>query len=370
MGDSTQPEEERVVSAVAGAADEHESESYGAMIWRQYRKSKLNSLALLVIGALVLLGVVADFLAADKPIYLSMDGETYWFPNQFETPELRIYDNQMILERLGPEDTAVLPLVPYGYNTHDLEAVLEGPSERHWLGTDASGRDVLARVIHGTRVSLAVGFLCVIVLTFIGVVFGSVGGWTVGKSLFFKGWLGQVLGATPDFVLNRTIETLVSIPPLLIIIVIFNAILPQRWEAVITMSVVIAIIRWTSVARLIRGEILKVRTLEYVDAARVLGMSPLRIVLRHVIPNAISPVLVAATFATASAILIESSLSFLGFGIPDDMASWGSVLQGVRANHEAWWLGVFPGFAVFLTVTAFNLAGEGLRDAIDPRLRQ
>ena len=212
----------------------------------------------------------------------------------------------------------------------------------------------MARVIHGTRVSLSVGFLCVLALTAIGIVLGALGGFFAGPS---------------DFVVNRVIETIVAIPPLLVIIVLFNVWLPQRWEAVVAMSLVIAVIGWTGVARLIRGEILKIRVLEYVDAARVLGLSPLRIVVRHVIPNAISPVLVAATFATANAILVESSLSFLGFGIPDDMASWGSVLQGVRSDHEAWWLGVFPGLAVFITVTAFNLAGEGLRDAIDPRLK-
>ena len=334
--------------------DLHPGESYSRMIVRHFWRLRLNRIALAVVLVLCGLALVADFLASDKPIVLSMEGETYWFPNVVEAPSLRIYDNQRLVRRLAPDDWAVLPLVPYGYNTHDFEAVLARPSDAHWLGTDASGRDVLARVIHGTRVSLAVGFLCVIALTAIGVLLGSVGGY---------------FGGAPDVTLNRIIETIVSIPPLLIIIVLFSVWLPQRWQAVIAMSLVIAVIGWTGVARLIRGEILKVRTLEYVDAARVLGLSPVRIVVRHVIPNAISPVLVAATFATANAILVESSLSFLGFGIPDDMASWGSVLQGVRHDHEAWWLGVFPGFAVFITVTAFNLAGEGLRDAIDPRLK-
>ena len=328
--------------------------SYSHLVARHFWKSHLNRLATGAVFALCLLGLAADFLASDKPIYLSMDGESHWFPNLFDSPSLRMLDNHRLTDRLEGEDWAALPLVPYGYNTHDFDAVLAAPSEAHWLGTDASGRDVLARVIHGTRVSLSVGFLCVLALTAIGVVLGATGG-------FF--------GGASDFVVNRLIETIVAIPPLLVIIVLFNVWLPQRWEAVLAMSVVIAIIGWTGVARLIRGEILKIRVLEYVDSARVLGLSPLRIVVRHVIPNAISPVLVAATFATANAILVESSLSFLGFGIPDDMASWGSVLQGVRSHHEAWWLGVFPGFAVFVTVTAFNLAGEGLRDAIDPRLK-
>ena len=136
------------------------------------------------------------------------------------------------------------------------------------------------------------------------------------------------------------------------------------------MMVVLGCLNWTGIARLIRGEILKVRTLDYIEAARALGYGPARIILRHVIPNAISPVLVAATFAMASAILIEGALSFLGFGIPDDMASWGGLLKGVRYNTEAWWLAVYPGAAIFITVTVYNLAGEGLRDATDPRLRK
>ncbi len=121
--------------------------------------------------------------------------------------------------------------------------------------------------------------------------------------------------------------------------------------------------------RLIRGEIMRVQTLEYVQAARALGASHLTIVSKHILPNSITPVLVSATFSMAAAILIESALSFLGFGIPPDMASWGGLLNEVRGHNEAWWLAVFPGFAIFLTVTAYNLAGEGLRDAIDPKLK-
>ena len=135
------------------------------------------------------------------------------------------------------------------------------------------------------------------------------------------------------------------------------------------MMVVIGLVGWTGVARLIRGEILTVKTTDYIQAVRALGGSDARIIVRHIIPNSISPVLVTATFSLASAILIEAALSFLGFGIPPDMASWGGILSQARSNLDAWWLAVFPGFAIFITVTVYNLLGEGLRDAIDPKLK-
>ena len=134
-------------------------------------------------------------------------------------------------------------------------------------------------------------------------------------------------------------------------------------------GLVIGLVRWTDVQRLVRAEILRVRTLDYVQASRALGANDVRVLLRHVLPNSISPVLVAAVFSMASAILFESALSFLGFGIPNDMASWGGLLNGVRTNTSAWWLAVFPGAAIFVTVTVYNIAGEGLRDAIDPKLK-
>ncbi|MEM9191205.1 MAG: ABC transporter permease [Myxococcota bacterium] len=351
---STSGNKEKTVSAVAGASRDQGGESYRQMVWRLFWKSKLNKVALIVVVLLLILAAVADFLASDKPIYVALDGETYWFPNITDPPELRIFNNQLLEENLGPNDSAVFPVVPWGFNTHDLDNVLAPPSAEHWLGTDDRGRDVLSRIIHGTRVSLLVGFLAVISLLTVGVVLGSA-----------AGYLGGIL----DGAVNRCVEILNSIPGLLIIVVVMNAIGPTGWDAVLIMGGVIGAIRWTTVARLIRGEILKVRTLEYVDAARSLGAKHGRIILRHIVPNSISPVFVAATFAMAAAILLEAAISFLGFGIPDDMASWGVVLQGVRFNLDAWWLGVAPGFALFITLTAINLLGEGLRDAIDPRLK-
>jgi peptide/nickel transport system permease protein len=329
-------------------------ESYSRLVWRQFKKRRLNSVALWTIVGIVALAVFADFFASDKPIYVSLDGESYFLPNVFDEPDLRIYNNQLLEERLGPGDFAVFPIIPWGYNTHDLENVLAEPSSDHWLGTDPSGRDVMSRIIHGTRVSLAVGFIAVAILTVIGVLLGSLAG-------YYGGWV--------DGAVNRLVEIIVSIPTILLIPTIMAVIFATGWTVVFAMMTVIGIVRWTTVARLVRAEILRIKNLEYIAAAHALGLRTARIIIRHMLPNAIGPVLVAIPFAMANAILLESALSFLGFGIPDDMASWGAALNGVRTNYQAWWLAVFPGFAIFLTVTAYNLAGEGLRDAIDPRLK-
>ncbi len=330
------------------------SEAYWDVVRRQFWRRRMNRLSLYAIVGLFVVALSADFVASDKPIVLRLDGEFYLFPNVTNPPALRVYDNQILLDRMGADDWAVFPPVPWGYNSHDLDAVLEPPSARHWLGTDPGGRDVMARVLHGARVSLAVGVLAVIMLVTVGVLLGSVSGYA---------------GGVIDVLLMRVVEIIHSIPTLLLLVTMLAVIAPSGWGAVLAMMTVIGLVRWTDVARLIRAEVLKVKTTEYVEACRALGLSHARILFRHVIPNAVSPVLVAATFAMASAILIEGALSFLGFGIPSDMASWGGMLNEVRSHTDAWWLAVFPGFAIFFTVTVYNLAGEGLRDAIDPRLK-
>ncbi|MGC4068174.1 MAG: ABC transporter permease [Polyangiaceae bacterium] len=326
-----------------------------ATVWRQFAARRVNRGAMALVLVLVVVATFADFLASDLPVFLRLHGRVYWFPNLISYGELRVYDCQMLSTSLRSGDFAIVPLVPWGYNSHDLTQVLSAPSWAHWLGTDSSGRDVLARIVHGTRVSLFVGALSVIVLVVVGVGLGTIAGY-FGKAL--------------DVVLMRIVEVVHSIPTVLLLVTILSVIAPQGYLAVLTMTVVIGLVRWTDVARLVRGEILRVKALDFVQAARAQGASDSRIIFRHVLPNAINPVLVSATFALASAILIEGALSFLGFGIPDDMASWGGLLNEVRGNIEAWWLAIFPGTAIFVTVTAFNVLGEGVRDATDPRLRE
>jgi peptide/nickel transport system permease protein len=183
------------------------------------------------------------------------------------------------------------------------------------------------------------------------------------------GALAGYYGGALDAVVMRVVEIFLSVPSFLVIVTMLAVLQPEGWGAVVAMMVVIGITGWTGVARLIRAEILKVKAQEFVLASKALGASDLRILVRHVLPNAIAPVLVAATFSVAASILIEGALSFLGFGIPPDMASWGGMLTDVRQHFGAWWLAIFPGLAIFITVTAYNLLGEGLRDAIDPKLK-
>ena len=316
-------------------------------------RQRLQRVALSVLVAIALVAALADFIASDLPIALHYHDTSYWFPNLTHPAALRPFDNQMLATMLGPDDWAVFPLVPWGYNVHDLDAVLAAPSGSHWLGTDSGGRDVLARVVHGARVSLSVGVLSVLLLTCIGVVIGATSGYA---------------GGLTDLVLMRLVEVVHSLPTILLLVTMLAIYRPHGFSAVLAMMTVIGSVRWTDLARLVRAEVLRERAMPYVEAARALGLRPLDVVLRHVLPNALTPVLVAASFSMAAAIVIEGALSFLGFGIPDDMASWGSMLSDVRDHIDAWWLALFPGAAMFLTVMGYNLVGEGLRDAIDPRL--
>lgn len=234
----------------------------------------------------------------------------------------------------------------------------EAASERltrlrsHWLGTDDNGRDVLSRLIYGSRISLSVGFVAVGIYVAIGLVFGALAG-------FYGGWV--------DNVLMRTAEVVQSIPSFFLIITVIAVLPPSIW----TIMLVIGLTHWTEVMRLVRGEFLRLKSEDFVTAGRALGFTSMRVVFRHILPNALGPVFVAATFGVAGAILIESALSFLGFGVPQPTASWGSVLNvAFQHEKEMWWITIFPGALIFLTITAYNLVGEGLRDALDPKLRQ
>jgi peptide/nickel transport system permease protein len=221
----------------------------------------------------------------------------------------------------------------------------------HWMGTDGLGRDVLCRMIWGGRVSLSVGIVAVAIYVVIGIVIGSVAG-------YFRG--------VCDLVLSRIIEVVICFPSFFLILTI----VAMRGPGLINIMVVIGLTSWTGIARLVRGEFLRLVDQEFVMAGKALGYSPLRLIFRHVLPNAMAPVLVSATFGIAGAILTESALSFLGVGIQKPTTSWGSLLAEGRSDMEhAPWLIHFPGLAIFITITAYNLIGEALRDAADPRLR-
>lgn len=224
---------------------------------------------------------------------------------------------------------------------------------RHLAGTDELGRDFFVRILWGGRVSLAVGILSSLLLTVIGVVMGALAG-------YFGGWV--------DTAVMRLIEVLQSIPAFFLILMAMAFTDPDVVPPIIAIVVVIAMIRWTGVARLVRGEFLRLREQEFVLAARALGFSSRRTIFRHVLPNAMSPVLVSAAFAVAAGILTESAVSYLGFGIQHPGASWGSLVnESKSADH--WWVQVFPGSLIFVTVTCYNLVGDAIRDALDPKMK-
>lgn len=309
---------------------------------------------------LIVTALLAPLLANDRPLILRHGGE-WTFPvfsgmeqvGKANWKEMR--KDLVFLIQVRPQgggDFALWPPVPFSPTEYDLLESLAAPSAAHWFGTDDSGRDVLSRMIHGARISLSVGFVAVGIALVIGVFMGAVAG-------YFGGWL--------DDLISRIIEILLTIPTFFLIIAIIAFLPPSIYNIMI----VIGLTGWTGVARFVRAEFLKLKQLDFVMASRALGASHGRIILVHMLPNAMAPVLVSAVFGVAGAILTESSLSFLGFGVPPPTPSWGDILSQSRDYIEfAWWLTFFPGFAIFLSITAYNLVGEGLRDAMDPKLFQ
>ena len=244
------------------------------------------------------------------------------------------------------------PLIaPYDPNAIDVRNILEPPGLSHLFGTDDLGRDILSRVIYGSWVSLLVGFVAVGIATVIGIIVGASAG-------YYGGWV--------DTVIMRFVDTMLSIPTFFLILAVITFLDSSIWN----IMAVIGLTSWMGVARLVRAEFLSLKEREFVLAARALGASDVRIIVRHILPNALSPVFVSAVLGVAGAILTESVLSFLGIGVQPPTASWGNILTAGKDNIEiAWWISVFPGLAILLTVLAYNLLGEGIRDAIDPRLK-
>lgn len=328
----------------------HQSQGYWRLVWIQFKRRRIGLASLIVLFLLALVGIIAPFLSGEKPIYLSTQGKTYWFPNIIKYDALVSFDFDGW--NPGPGESAVRPLIPYAPERSHLYERLQPPSKQHWLGTDDRGRDVLSRMIWGTRISMTVGFVAMGIATVIGVFAGALAGYYGGK--------------VDSFVL-RVIEIVLCFPTLILILTLVAFLNPSIYNIMIALGLT----GWPDVARLVRGEFLKLRNADFTTAARATGLRDTRIMFRHLLPNALAPVLVTATFGVAGAILTESALSFLGFGVPPPTASWGEILKQSKDYVDfAYWLVIFPGVAVFVTVTAFNLVGEALRDAMDPRLRQ
>jgi peptide/nickel transport system permease protein len=417
------------------AAPVMRSQSYGALVWQQFRRDGLATAGLVIVLVLFVVAVFAPFLANDRPLLVKPDAaraepfvtyrgqepvvRTGWFSPAVEglqksdlmvfvafawalaefllclsttttdSPRRRglrlrrhvrgavlwgvtglalvlcawislggprVVDERTdwvaVVKGASPGDVVVLAPVPHRPAREYDDERLSPPGGRFRLGTDDSGRDVASQLIHGARVSLAVGFVAVGIAIVIGIIVGAFGGY---------------FGGQVDFWAMRLIEVMMCFPTLFLIITI-SVIVKER--SIWTVMAIMGVTGWPGAARLVRGEFLKQRAMEYVTAAQAVGDSPMSVMFRHILPNAVAPVLVTATFGIAGAIITESVLSFLSLGVPPEAASWGRTLSaGLRHVGYAWWLATFPGLAIFVTVTAYNLAGEGLRDAIDPRMR-
>lgn len=280
------------------------------LVWREFRKNRLALLGGVVVLALVVVALAAPWIAPHDPAQI----------NPFQ--------------RLQPP------------------AWMAGGSWEYPLGTDHLGRDLLSRIIYGSRVSLAVGAVVVLVATTVGVVMGLVSG-------FFGGWV--------DTVIQRVVEILLAFPYLVLAIALMGVLGP----GLTNLFLALVYKEWVTPARVVRAEVLAVKNREFVEAARALGASGWRIMFRHILPNVLASAVVIGTLRVAWVILMEASLSFLGLGVQPPTPSWGTMIaDGRSAIFQQWWISTFPGVAILVTVLAINLLGEGLRDALDPRLRE
>jgi len=272
------------------------------VFWRRFRRNKLAMLGALIIFSLALVAVIAPLIA------------------------------------------------PFSPNQQDVLHRLEPPSRKHLLGTDDLGRDLLSRIIYGTRISLLVGFVAIGIAIIVGSILGLFSG-------YFGGWL--------DTVIMRFVDIMLCFPTFFLILMVIAFLEPNIWNVM----AVIGLTGWPSLTRLVRGECLSVREREFIQASKVLGLPNIRVMFVHLLPNVMAPILVTATLGIGGAILTESALSFLGLGVQPPTPSWGNILTaGKDYIAVAWWLSLYPGLAILVTVLAYNLLGEGLRDVLDPRM--
>lgn len=332
------------------------SESFWRIVWRRFSKDHFAMAGLLTVVFLFAISYFSPLVANNKPIIMRWHDKLYYpavaemvpFRWVMKYPELYTMDFDEI--KKDKSVALLMPPIPFSPIATSLDETFRGPSSKHWMGTDDLGRDVLTRMLHGAGISLKVGLVAVGIALLIGVVVGALAGF---------------YGGVADMLLSRVIEVVICFPFLFLILAVIVFLPPSIYNIMI----VIGITRWTSIARYTRGEFMRIKEQEFTEAARALGVSDRKIIFRHILPNSLAPVLVTATFGIANAILIEAALSFLGLGIQPPTPSWGEILSVGRRHIEiAWWLATFPGLAIFITVTAYNLLGEGLRDASDPKV--
>ena len=339
----------------AGAADANVAEGLWSDVWRRFKHNPIALAGFYVVCLLVFMALFADFIANDKPYYLNYKGKSYF-------PILRSY---LVGANLGqwPAELlnvdfkklegakALYPVIPYRPSNINLLEPLEPPSAKHAFGTDKLGRDVAAGMIHGSRISLSIGFVAVGIALLIGVVLGAIAG-------YFGSWI--------DLVISRIFEIMLSIPTFFLLITIAALLPPSLYLTML----IIGATSWVGMARFTRNEFLRIRNLDYVTAAVALGVSDRKVMFKHILPNAIAPLLVYASFGVATAVLLEAGLSYLGLGVQPPTPSWGNMLNTARSlstMERTAWQWIPPAITTVMFVLAVNFVGDGIRDAVDPR---
>tara|TARA_B100000683_G_scaffold275994_1_gene328492 strand:- start:926 stop:2155 length:1230 start_codon:yes stop_codon:yes gene_type:complete len=398
-----------------------------ALFFERFNQNNLSKWSMRLLLIMVIVSFLADFIASDKPIVFKSGNQ--WFFPVLGSSGKDIQEFDFKLMPLIPYSPASLDYKNSLKGPFDNQ-ILSHWSKRHWLGTDDLGRDIFSGMIHGIRYVLLIGFGAMFIAFLIGVFMGAVAGFygdydyrisyldivflstLIPVGLFFifesrfyiildalkngsmdlfleigifsliligvlrfkkfiynklklNSWWLKSMCIPIDIIINRCIEVTVSIPVLFLILSII-ALLKPSFELLI---LVIGLTYWTGIARFLRAEVLKVKNLNYIEAAKTLGYSDWRILLRHILPNTIGPVLISLSFGVANTVLIEATLSFLGI-VPGNYITWGVLLKGAREFSSPWWIAVFPGIGIFITVTMFNLIGEGISDANNPKIHQ
>jgi len=405
-----------------------EGEAYFDIVWKQFRKHRAAVRMLYIVAAIFLVAIFAPVIASNQPYWFrEKDGGTIfpWFVSLFNaettidfvfnvallmfspwlafvlvvnrrarargvpgrrrvllavltfvaalaaalplaavaSPDNKYFSRDFKKEQRDGRGQGGYTFIPYGPLELDLDILYRPPMFRktvdaaryrdgdiHWMGTDDSGRDVLTRLLYGTRISITIGIVAVSIYLTIGVCIGAIAGY---------------FGGRVDMVISRVIEIILLFPSFFLILTLVALIGPSIY----IIMVVIGLTGWPTTARLTRGEFLKQRSIDYVAAARSLGASNTRVMFRHILPNALAPAFVSAPFGIAGAIVTEATLSVLGFGARPPAPSWGAILNLSVQNYDKWWFTLFAGLSIFITMTVFNIVGNGLRDAMDPRLK-
>jgi len=371
---------------------------------KHIRKSGLGKLALGIVIVNILLAIFADIIANEKPLFVKIDGVTS-FPILQQNKYTKTDWTKAAYEKV------IYPLIPFSPNTinKNERALLQPGSKvnnkRHLLGTDSIGRDVAAGIIHGTRWALLVGLLSMLMAMILGVSFGVLSGYfgdhryesNVFQVVLFISWLflfcfyllhhsiilaclvsviylilfllvtritkNKALSLVQpfplkipfDMIIMRSIEIWRSVPALFILLSVMAWV---QKPSIYIVVLIIGLLRWPGIARLLRAEILKIRDIEYIQSAKVLGLSHWNIIKNHVLPNSLGPVFILAAFGISNSILLEATISFLGIGASTEVVTWGSLLSEARSHFSAWWLALFPGICIFLLVLSFNVIGE------------